>query len=281
MSRHPIGVFDSGLGGLTVLREIRSRLPQYDYIYLGDNKRAPYGPLDFETVYQYTLEAVQWLFGQGCPLVILACNTASAKALRNIQQKDLPRMGDAGLRVLGVIRPTTEVIGDYSQTRHIGILGTTGTVNSGSYIIEIAKSFPDVRVYQQACPEWVPLVESGDYLIPEKSMPIVRECLKALVDRDEDIDTVLLACTHYPLLYPQIRAMLPPDIEVVSQGEIVAESLVDYFQRHPEMDTRLSTDGEIVFYTSGDVDAFNQGASMFWGNAVVAQHVGIGESVKR
>lgn len=271
MTNHPIGVFDSGLGGLTVLREIRARMPEYDYVYLGDNARAPYGPLDFDTVYRYTLDAVRWLFNKGCPLVILACNTASAKALRNIQQKDLPLMGNEALRVLGVIRPTTEVIGDYTQTRHIGILGTQGTVDSGSYVIEIAKTFPDVIVHQQACPDWVPLVESGDYLIPEKSIPVVRTCLKSLVDREEDIDTVLLACTHYPLLYPQIRAMLPPDIEVVSQGEIVAESLVDYLRRHPEMEASLSSKGEIRFYTSGDVDSFNHGASMFWGSHVNAR----------
>jgi len=197
--KQAIGIFDSGLGGLTVMKEIHQRHPEYDYIYLGDNARAPYGPRDFETVYQYTLEAVQWLFNRGCPLVILACNTASAKALRSIQQRNLPGI-DPSKRVLGVIRPTTEVIGDYTETKHIGILGTQGTIDSGSYVIEVGKAFPDVRVYQQACPAWVPLVESGDYLDFTIADPIIRDCLIQLLDQSDDIDTVLLACTHYPLL---------------------------------------------------------------------------------
>ena len=270
--KQAIGIFDSGLGGLTVLKEIHQRHPEYDYIYLGDNARAPYGPRDFETVYQYTLEAVQWLFKRGCPLVILACNTASAKALRNIQQKDLPGI-DPSKRVLGVIRPTTEVIGDYTQTKHIGILGTHGTVDSGSYVIEVGKAFPDVHVHQQACPDWVPLVESGDYLDFAIADPIIRDCLIKLLDQSEDIDTVLLACTHYPLLYPRIRAMLPPDITVVSQGEIVADSLSAYLKRHPEMETRLSKGSSLEFCTTGDAEIFKHAAGAFWGDEVKAEGV--------
>jgi glutamate racemase len=273
----PIGVFDSGLGGLTVLREIVRKLGEYDFIYLGDNARAPYGTKDFDTVYQYTLEAVRWLFEQGCPLVILACNTASSMALRTIQQKDLPQSDDPTRRVLGVIRPTTEVIGDYSQTGHIGILGTTGTVESGSYPIEIARFFPDQSVYQQACPDWVPLVESGQYLDQELANPVIRKELVALIHQQDDIDTVLLACTHYPLLYPGIRTMLPPDIEVVTQGEIVADSLVAYFKRHADMEKRLTKGGQITFYTTGDVNQFEKGASIFWGEPVHANYTRIGE----
>ncbi len=270
--KQAIGIFDSGLGGLTVLKEIHQRHPEYDYIYLGDNARAPYGPRDFETVYQYTLEAVQWLFNRGCPLVILACNTASAKALRNIQQKDLPGI-DPSKRVLGVIRPTTEVIGDYTETKHIGILGTHGTIDSGSYVIEVGKAFPDVHVHQQACPDWVPLVESGDYLDFAIADPIIRDCLIKLLDQSDDIDTVLLACTHYPLLYPRIRAMLPPDITVVSQGEIVADSLSAYLKRHPEMETRLSKGSSLEFCTTGDPETFKHAAGAFWGDEVKAEGV--------
>jgi glutamate racemase len=260
--KQAIGIFDSGLGGLTVMKEIHQRHPEYDYIYLGDNARAPYGPRDFETVYQFTLEAVQWLFNRGCPLVILACNTASAKALRTIQQKDLAGI-DPSKRVLGVIRPTTEVIGDYTETKHIGILGTQGTVDSGSYVIEVGKAFPDVHVHQQACAAWVPLVESGDYLDFSIADPIIRDCLIKLLDQSDDIDTVLLACTHYPLLYPRIRAMLPPDITVVSQGEIVADSLSAYLQRHPEMESRLSKGVSLEFCTTGDPESFKHAAGVF------------------
>lgn len=270
MRKSPIGVFDSGLGGLTVLKEIVNQMPGYDYVYLGDSARAPYGTKDFDTVYQYTLEAVKWLFNAGCPLVILACNTASAKALRNIQQKDLPTLAPEN-RVLGVIRPTTEVIGDYTESNHIGILGTQGTVDSGSYLIEIAKSFPEVHVFQQACPTWVPLVESGDYLDESIADPIILDCLTQLGQQSPKIDTILLACTHYPLLYPRIRYMLPNHIEVVSQGEIVAESLVGYLKRHPEMDQRLSKSNSIDFYTTGDVETFSKGATVFWGTKIAAK----------
>ena len=267
--KHPIGVFDSGLGGLTVLKEIVGTMPNYDYIYLGDSARAPYGPRSFETVYQYTLEAVNWLFSQGCPLVILACNTSSAKALRTIQQKDLHGI-DSTKRVLGVIRPTTEVIGDYTETGHIGILGTQGTVDSGSYVIEIGKAFPEVQVHQQACPAWVPLVESGEYLT-DRADPIIQECIDKLIAQSDLIDTILLACTHYPLLEDKIRAHLNPNITVVSQGDIVAESLVTYLGRHPEMRSRLTQGGSISFYSTGDANAFNQGASVFWGEEVDAK----------
>lgn len=266
----PIGVFDSGLGGLTVLKEIVGVMPHHDYIYLGDSARAPYGPRSYETVYQYTLEAVKWLFDQGCPLVILACNTSSAKALRTIQQNDLPAI-DPSKRVLGVIRPTTEVIGDYTETNHIGILGTQGTVDSGSYMIEIGKSFPDVHVHQQACPAWVPLVESGQYLT-ESADPVIGECLDNLLAQSEKIDTVLLACTHYPLLMDKIRKSLPYGISVVSQGDIVAQSLQYYLHRHPEMETRLTRGASVSFYTTGPVDEFDKGASVFWGHEVDAQH---------
>ena len=270
--KQAIGIFDSGLGGLTIMKEIHQLHPQYDYIYLGDNARAPYGPRDFETVYQYTLEAVQWLFNQGCPLVVLACNTASAKALRSIQQRDLPGI-DPSKRVLGVIRPTTEIIGDYTETKHIGILGTQGTVDSGSYVIEVGKAFPDVHVHQQACPDWVPLVESGDYLDFSIADPIIRDCLIKLLDQSDDIDTVLLACTHYPLLFPRIRAMLPPDITVVSQGAIVADSLSAYLLRHPEMEQRLSRNASLTFCTTGDTESFGHAAGIFWGDEVKAEGV--------
>lgn len=270
----PIGVFDSGLGGLTVMKEIVRLLPEYDYHYLGDSARAPYGTKDFNTVYEYTLQAVKWFFAQGCPLVILACNTASAKALRNIQQKDLPHLAPEN-RVLGVIRPTTEVIGDYTTSNHIGILGTQGTVDSGSYVIEIGKSFPEVNVHQQACPDWVPLVESGDYLNQEIADPIILDCLTKLGEQSPKIDTILLACTHYPLLYPRIRYMLPNHIQVVAQGEIVAESLVSYLKRHPQMEERLSKNGRLSFSTTGSELEFGKAASMFWGSTIAAERVSL------
>ncbi len=271
-NRHPIGVFDSGLGGLTVLKELVRELPQYDYLYLGDSARAPYGTKDFDTVYRYTLEAVRWLFDQGCPLVIVACNTASAKALRNIQQRDLPGI-DPTRRVLGVIRPTTEVIGDHTDSGHVGILGTQGTVDSGSYAIEIAKFFPEVHVHQQACPAWVPLVESGDYLDASKAEPLIQQCLEQLAAQSPLIDTILLACTHYPLLYPQIRKMLPPHIDLVTQGSIVADSLSAYLKRHPQMEERLTSGGDIEFTTTGDPIVFGRAASQFWGASLEARQV--------
>ncbi len=275
-AKYPIGIFDSGLGGLTILKAIRAELPNYDYIYLGDSARTPYGPRSFETVYEYTLEAVQWLFDQGCPLVVLACNTASAKALRTIQQKDLPKIAP-DRRVLGVIRPTTEVIGDYTETGHIGILGTQGTVDSGSYKIEIGKFFPDVKVYQEACPAWVPLVESGEYLKPEAAS-VVKQCLDELLDQSIYIDTILLACTHYPLLMNIIRSQLTAPIQVVSQGEIVASSLKYYLQRHSDMASRISEgklNGQLAFYTTGDPGLFGDQASLFWGEPVQASRINL------
>jgi glutamate racemase len=266
-----IGVFDSGYGGLTVLRSLVDRLPKYDYVYLGDNARAPYGTRSFETVYQYTLESVKWLFDKGCPLVILACNTASAKALRSIQQKNLPQM-DPGKRVLGVIRPTTEVIGNYSSTGEIGILATPGTVSSGSYPIEIEKFFPELKVYQQACPMWVPLIENNEYLT-EGADYFVRKCVGSLLDRSTQIDTILLACTHYPLIQQKITAAAGPGIRIISQGEIVAESLANYLKRHPEMEQKLGIGGSRSFYTTDSIEDFDKHATTFYQDGVKSIHV--------
>jgi glutamate racemase len=271
MSTRPIGIFDSGYGGLTVFRAIRDALPQYDYLYLGDNARAPYGGRSFESIHQYTWQCVQWMLGQGCPLVILACNTASAKALRTIQQEDMPGKHNQE-RVLGVIRPTAEVIGTYSHTAHVGVLGTKGTVESGSYLIEIGKFFPEVQVYQQACPLWVPIVEAGEHE-GDGADYIVEKNLQQLLDQNPDIDTVLLACTHYPLLAPKILEYLPEGIRLISQGAIVAESLVDYLQRHPEMERRISRSGTTQFYTTDAAEDFNEKGSVFFGDAVKAGQV--------
>lgn len=267
-----IGIFDSGYGGLTVMREIVSLLPGYDYLYLGDNARAPYGHRSFETVYHYTLEAVEWFFERGCPLVILACNTASAKALRNIQQLDLPRI-DPSRRVLGVIRPTAEVIGNHTATGNIGVLGTTGTVASESYVKEIHNFFPEIRVYQQACPMWVPLVENREHLSPGADF-FVRDCLEKLLSQSSAIDAVLLACTHFPLLEEKIGRFLPEGVRIVSQGGIVARSLADYLVRHPEMDHRLNrsvTEGRRSFHTTDDTALFDAQASMFYGTPVFSE----------
>lgn len=233
-AQYPIGVFDSGYGGLTVLKEIAAKLPQYDYIYLGDNARAPYGNRSFDTVYHYTRQCVQWFFEQGCSLVILACNTASAKALRSIQQNDLPKMAPEK-RVLGVIRPTTEIIGTLSETQSVGILATSGTVASESYPIEIAKFFPALKVYQEACPMWVPLVENNEHHSHGADF-FVKKNLQNIFEKGEDIDVLLLACTHYPLLKEKIEEYMPVGVKLVSQGEIVAGSLEDYLIRHPEIE---------------------------------------------
>jgi glutamate racemase len=270
-SLQPIGVFDSGYGGLTVLKELVARLPQYDYIYLGDNARAPYGNRSFETVYQYTLQSVEWLFQRGCPLVILACNTASAKALRTIQQADLPRIAPHN-RVLGVIRPTTEVLGNYTRTGNVGILATRGTVLSESYPIEIAKFYPDLRVYQQACPLWVPLIENNEHDKPGADY-FVRAYLDQLREQSAAIDTVLLACTHYPLLKDKIAQCLPAGSRLIAQGEIVANSLADYLQRHPEIETRCSRHGERVFYTTDSTEDFDNHARIFYGRELRSSHV--------
>lgn len=268
---HPIGVFDSGYGGLTILRQIRTSLPDYDYIYLGDNARAPYGSRSFETIYEYTLEAVKWFFDQGCPLVILACNTASAKALRTIQQKDLPGLAPQN-RVLGIVRPTSEVIGDMSEGGNIGILATQGTVESQSYILEIKKFFPEVKIEQQACPIWVPLVEYGEQDSPGTNY-FIKKYIDLLLKKDAQIDTVLLACTHYPLLETKIKEYMPVDIQVVTQGKIVADSLVDYLNRHPEISERITQEGALSFYTTEQATTFNQQAARFFGAEVDATQV--------
>ncbi len=267
----PIGVFDSGYGGLTILKELESSLPNYDYLYLGDNARAPYGSRSFDTVYQYTLEAVKWLFEQGCPLVILACNTASAKALRNIQQKDLPGM-EPYRRVLGVIRPTAEVVGNLTQSQHVGILGTTGTISSHSYMLEINKFFPSVKVTQESCPMWVPLVENNEYNKPGADY-FVQQHIENLLQKDPDIDTLFLACTHYPLLLDKIRKYIPDGIRVFDQGKIVADSLMDYLARHPEMKNRLSANASRIFATTDHVAAFESQASAFYGKAINATRI--------
>jgi glutamate racemase len=261
----PIGVFDSGYGGLTVLKELVKKLPQYDYLYLGDNARAPYGTRSFETVYKYTLECVQWLIDHGCPLIILACNTASAKALRTIQQNDLDNI-NPGVRVLGVIRPTAEVIGNYSTTKHIGILATKGTVDSQSYLLEIEKFFPDVQVTQEACPMWVPLIENNEHL-SEGADYFVKQHLNKIIEKDPDIDTVLLGCTHYPLLEEKIKQFLPSQLKLLSQGGIVAESLGDYLIRHPEIENKISKTQQKFFYTTDSAEEFNKKAALFYGSA--------------
>jgi glutamate racemase len=268
----PIGVFDSGYGGLTVFKSIAKLLPQYDYVYLGDNMRAPYGNRSFKTIHQYTWECVQELFNLGCPLVILACNTASAKALRTIQQNNL-KTEDPAKRVLGVIRPTAEVIGNYTRTGEIGVLGTKGTVQSNSYGLEIGKFFPDVEVYQQACPLWVPLIENAEYDKPGADY-FVKQYLDEALRQSAKIDTILLACTHYPVLEAKIRAYLPPNIIVVSQGDIVAQSLQTYLQRHPEMEARLSKNGKQRFYTTSDDTAdFDHHATIFFNQPVQSSYI--------
>ncbi len=269
--RCPIGVFDSGYGGLTVFKSIVAELPQYDYIYLGDNGRAPYGNRSFDTVHQYTLESVEWFFKMGCRLVILACNTASAKALRTIQQKDLPRLGP-DKRVLGVIRPTAEVIGQYTKTRSVGVLGTKGTINSRSYEIEIGKFFPDIKVHPLACPMWVPLVENNEYR-SEGADFFVKKYLDELMNQAPDIDTILLACTHYPLLTDKIKQFLPANINVVAQGGIVARSLEDYLLRHKEMESLISRERQMHFYTTDDPADFNEHAGIFFGQKVSSEQV--------
>ena len=271
MRTGPIGVFDSGYGGLTVLRSLVDRLPQYDYLYLGDNARAPYGHRSFSTIYEYTLQAVKWFFDQGCPLVILACNTASAKALRTIQQQDLPTLAPDN-RVLGVIRPTAEVMGHHTDTGHVGILATPGTVQSDSYVLEMAKFFPEVKVHQQACPLWVPLIEQGEHAGPGADY-FVKKDLDALLAQSADTDLILLACTHYPLLEPKIREYLPADKKVLTQGTIVAGSLAEYLVRHPEMESRLGKSGTVRFYTTDDQASFDRKGALFFGSTVRSEQL--------
>lgn len=257
----PIGVFDSGYGGLTILNEFLKEFPEYDFIYLGDNARTPYGTRSFEMVYQYTRQSVMHLFEMGCQLVILACNTASAKALRTIQQNDLPGF-DSSRRVLGVVRPSVEKIGAVSRNGHVGVLGTTGTVQSMSYPLEIQKLFPGTVVSQQACPMWVPLVENDERNTPGADYFVKRD-LTRLFEQDNQIDTLILGCTHYPLLLPVIERFLPPGVSVMPQGQIVAQSLKDYLSHHPQMDSKCTKNGTCRFYTTEDPAKFNEASAVF------------------
>lgn len=267
----PIGVFDSGFGGLSILRAIRKELPQHDYIFLGDNARAPYGTRSFQLVYQFTLQAVEYLFSRGCHLVILACNTASAKALRTIQQRDLSRL-DPNRRVLGVIRPTVEAIGHITHSRKVGIFGTPGTVQSKSYDIEIAKMHPDVEVYSHACPMWVPLVENRESDGPGADYFVSKD-VDALMAQCSDIDSIILGCTHYPLLLDKIERYTPPGVSIIEQGPIVAASLKDYLRRHPDMEQRCSRGGTCHYCTTEDATRFSPLASIFVNHTVNAEHV--------
>ena len=266
-----IGVFDSGYGGLTILRQIRQMLPQYDYIYLGDNARAPYGSHSFDIIYRYTLQAVHALFEQGCQLVILACNTASAKALRTIQQIDLPKL-DPSRRVLGVIRPTVEAVGPLSHSRHIGLLATQGTVNSGSYTLELHKLWPDITVTGLACPMWVPLVENFEFDSPGADY-FVKKRIEGILRLDPKIDTLILGCTHYPLLMNKILKYTPPGVRIVPQGEYVAASLQQYLERHDELRQKLSQGGTCKYLTTESTEKFNQSAAMFMHQNVQSEQI--------
>lgn len=270
----PIGVFDSGYGGLTILHQMRSILPQYDYLYLGDNARAPYGPRSFDVVYQFTREAVVKLFSMGCHLVILACNTASAKALRTIQQNDLPKL-DPARRVLGVIRPTAECIGHITQTRHVGILATEGTIKSESYVLEIQKLYPDISVTGVACPLWVPLIENNEYDTPGADY-FVKKRLDALMRKDSKIDSIILGCTHYPLLLDKILKYTPRGVRIIPQGEYVAESLKDYLARHPEIDSRCTKHGTCHYMTTENKDKFRESARIFMHEPVDVETITLG-----
>lgn len=269
----PIGVFDSGYGGLTILSEIKQALPQYDFIYLGDNARTPYGTRSFEIVYEFTLQAVTKLFEMGCHLVILACNTASAKALRTIQINDLPRL-DVTRRVLGVIRPTVEGIGEITKSRHVGVLATNGTILSQSYPLEIRKLFPDIAVSSQACPLWVPLVENNEAQ-GEGTDYFVKKYIDELMAKDPQIDTVILGCTHYPLLLPKIKKYLSAGVQVVSQEAWVAESLKDYLQRHPEMDKKCTKGGRCVYRTTEAEEKFTESASIFLNESIRGERINL------
>lgn len=274
MSFGPIGIFDSGYGGLTILQQIRRVMPQYDYIYLGDNARTPYGTRSFEVVYEFTRQAVEHLFERGCQLVVLACNTASAKALRSVQQNDLERL-DPNRRVLGIIRPTVESIGGITRSKHVGVLATEGTILSASYPMEVRKLFPEIVVTGQACPLWVPLVENGE-ADSSGADYFVKKYIDALLDQDPLIDTIILGCTHYPLLLEKIKKYTPQGIKVVCQGEYVAASLKDYLVRHPEMDERCSKEGRCRFYTTESVEKFVSSASLFLHEFIDVQHTSLG-----
>lgn len=270
----PIGIFDSGYGGLTILHGIRQLLPEYDYLYLGDNARAPYGPRSFDVVYEFTRQAVVKLFEMGCHLVILGCNTASAKALRTIQQNDLPRI-DSDRRVLGIIRPTAEVIGSLTTTRHVGILATEGTIKSESYNLEIHKLFPDIQVSGVACPFWVPLVEYNEADSPGADY-FVKKRIDQLMLKDPDIDAIILGCTHYPLLMPKILKYVSPGIRIVPQGEYVAGSLQSYFNRHPQMEEKCSKCGHVHYLTTENPDRFRESAQIFLHEHVDVEKISLG-----
>ncbi len=270
----PIGVFDSGYGGLTILSHVHNLLPDYDYIYLGDNARTPYGTRSFEVVYEFTLQAVNKLFEIGCQLIIIACNTASAKALRTIQQKDLPHI-DSRRRVLGVIRPTAECIGTISHSHHVGILGTAGTIKSQSYVLEIQKLFPDIQVSGEACPLWVPLVENNEFNKPGADY-FVKLYIDRLLEKDSKIDTIILGCTHYPLLLEKIRQYTPQGITIIAQGEYVAKSLQNYLQRHPEMDALCTKRGTCRFLTTESEEKFKESASIFLNHPIQVEHISLG-----
>lgn len=270
----PIGVFDSGYGGLTVLSEFQKLLPQYDYCYLGDNSRAPYGSRSFDIVYQFTKEAVEELFARGCNLVILACNTASAKALRTIQQHDLPNMTQ-DKRVLGVIRPTAEVVGQLSNTRHVAILGTQGTIQSNSYQLEIGKLYPDIEVVGESCPMWVPLVENLEHDKPGANY-FVQQHINRVFSKDLSIDTLVLACTHYPLLINKIKQYTPEGVRVVAQGTYVANSLKDYLSRHTEMDNACTKGGQTQYLTTESPEKFTEMAGTFLGTNIKVERITLG-----
>ncbi len=268
---HPIGIFDSGYGGLTILNEIKKQLPEYDYIYLGDNARTPYGTRSFDVVYKYTLECVAKLFEMGCQLVVLACNTASAKALRTIQQNDLPCI-DPNRRVLGVIRPTVEVINRITKSGHVGLLATVGTVQSESYPLEIHKISPEIIVTSEACPMWVPLIENNEHKGAGADY-FVKKHLENILLADAEIDTLILGCTHYPLLIDKIKQFIPRHVQVVSQGELVAVSLADYLRRHTEIASKCSKSGTIQYFTTESVDKFAASASVFMNGRIEAKHL--------
>ena len=270
----PIGIFDSGYGGLTILHGIRQLLPQYDYLYLGDNARAPYGGRSFDVVYEFTRQAVVRLFEMGCHLVILGCNTASAKALRSIQQNDLPHL-DPQRRVLGIIRPTAEVIGSLTHSRHVGIFATEGTIRSESYNLEIHKFFPDIQVSGVACPFWVPLVEYNESDSPGADY-FVKKRIDQLLRLDPDIDTIILGCTHYPLLLPKIHKYIPRGIRIVSQGEYVAESLLKYFQRHTDIEQRCTKGGVAHYLTTENPEKFKEQAQIFLHEPVEVENISLG-----
>lgn len=273
MTSSPIGVFDSGYGGLTVLKELVKALPEYDFLYLGDNARTPYGTRSFRVVYEYTLQAVKYLFSQNCPLVIIACNTASAKALRNIQQLDLPHMAP-DRRVLGVIRPSVEKVSEITRNGHVGVLGTPGTVASDSYPIELQKwAGGHVKsTVQEACPLWVPIVENNE-IDSEGARYFVQKNIRNILEKDPELDTLILGCTHYPLLIKVIREFVPGRIKILEQGNIVAEKLINYLHRHPEMEERLSKNSRIIFQTTEAADNFIEKAALFMGQPVVASNI--------